>query len=415
MHGAFSRFLLVAICTHLVADEHSISKKHQSIPYKELANNSVRETQQQKTSSVIQTSDKGNHYRTFTGKVVGNGVRMRLSSDVDSPIIKELEKGELVVVTGEKNDFYIVEAPTEMKAYVFRSLVLDNIVEGNRVNVRLQPDLESQAITTLSQGERVEGQVSDKNPKWLEIAIPSKTRFYIAKEFIDYVGGPELKASYEKKKEDLLQYFESTFNFSQLEMLKPFDEINYDKINHQFHTIINEYKEFPEFTEKAKARLTELHDLYLQKKLAYLETKANQISKDLNKKEHAPDSSFINQALLQKEATSKLTEQMKAWEPAEDALFRAWAVGLRNRTIEDFYEEQKVRSFRITGILEPFNEPIKNKPGSFVVRDRELPIAYAYSTLVNLQPYIGKQVQLVVVPRPNNNFAFPAYFVLSVD
>src|SRR6267154_353385 len=77
----------------------------------------------------------------FTGKVKGRKVRMRLRPDLDSRIIKELSKNELVVVVGEKGEFWAVQAPVGTKAYIFRSFVLDNVVEGNRVNIRLEPSL----------------------------------------------------------------------------------------------------------------------------------------------------------------------------------------------------------------------------------------------------------------------------------
>jgi hypothetical protein len=44
-----------------------------------------------------------------------------------------------------------------------------------------------------------------------------------------------------------------------------------------------------------------------------------------------------------------------------------------------------------------------------------IPVAYLYSTQVNLNTLLGKQVNLQVSPRYNNNFAFPAYFVLGVE
>ena len=55
------------------------------------------------------------------------------------------------------------------------------------------------------------------------------------------------------------------------------------------------------------------------------------------------------------------------------------------------------------------------KPGDFVLRDGDLPIGYLYSTQVNLDSLVGKRATLIVTPRPNNNFAFPAYYVLSVE
>ena len=53
--------------------------------------------------------------------------------------------------------------------------------------------------------------------------------------------------------------------------------------------------------------------------------------------------------------------------------------------------------------------------GDYVLKDKDLTKAYLYSTQINLQDYVGKKVTVLVTPRSNNNFAFPAYFVLSVE
>jgi hypothetical protein len=44
-----------------------------------------------------------------------------------------------------------------------------------------------------------------------------------------------------------------------------------------------------------------------------------------------------------------------------------------------------------------------------------LPIAYLYSTQVDLQGKVGQAVTLQAAPRPNHHFAFPAYFVLEAN
>ncbi len=100
---------------------------------------------------------------------------MRLRPDLDSRIIKELSKNELVTIIGEKGDFWAVQAPAGTKAFIFRSFVLDNVVEGTRVNVRLEPSLDAPVIAHLSSGDKIEDpSISPINPKWLEIAPPAK-------------------------------------------------------------------------------------------------------------------------------------------------------------------------------------------------------------------------------------------------
>ena len=71
----------------------------------------------------------------------------------------------------------------------------------------------------------------------------------------------------------------------------------------------------------------------------------------------------------------------------------------------------------LSGFLEPYKHPIKNRPGDYLLvsKSQNLPIAYLYSTHVDLEPLQGTEVTVRAAPRPNNHFAYPAYFVLSIE
>ncbi len=364
----------------------------------------------QKPSEVMANHTEGEaNYKAFTGKIVGGSVRMRLHPDVDSPIVKELLKGELVVIKGEKSDFYTIEAPADLKVYIFRSFVLDNVVEGNRVHVRLSPELTAPVVALMNSGDKVNGTISDKNHKWLEIGVPKNVRFFIAKEYIEKIGGPELKALRDKKQNTVLQLMDSAELLSQSEMMKPFEEIDFERVSNSFTTITKDYSDFPEYSEKAKSKLVHLQETYLQKKIAYLEAKTSKMSKERiarNDLVQIADSS---------EETLSPRERMKIWERVEESLFLSWSTSHHKKTMDDFYDDQKLKTVRISGIVESYNDIVKNKPGNFVLRDRDMPRAYLYSTFIDLQNYVGKYVTLLAVQRPNNNFAFPAYFVFESE
>src|ERR1700722_8977632 len=123
----------------------------------------------------------------FTGKVKGKKVRLRVNADLDSPVVRELGKNELLSVVAEKGDFWAVQAPAGTKAYVFRSFVLDNVIEGNRVNIRLEPTTDAPIISHLNAGDKIQGTICASNNKWLEISAPANTRFYVAKGYLENV------------------------------------------------------------------------------------------------------------------------------------------------------------------------------------------------------------------------------------
>jgi uncharacterized protein YgiM (DUF1202 family) len=350
-------------------------------------------------------------FRPFTGKIKGKKVRMRANADLESTVIREVNKNDMLSIVGEKGDFWAVEPPAGTKAYVFRSFILDNVVEGNRVNVRLKPDLESPIIGHLTAGEKVHGTVSNANNKWLEIPAPTNTRFYVAKDFIENAGGPEMKAKYDKRKATVEQLLDSTALLSKSEMQKPYDEIEIERFVHNYNAIIHDYKDFPDHVAQAKEALTHLQENYTQKKIAHLETKA---SKNGRIHHATHDKELAAESIIR--IAENPTDRMKLWEPIEESLYLTWAHVNEDRNMDEYYTQQTLNATPVTGILEAYHSPnMKNKPGDFILRDKDLPVAYVYSTKVNLQDLVGKKVTLMGAQRPNNNFAFPAYFVLAAE
>jgi hypothetical protein len=348
----------------------------------------------------------------FTGKIKGRKVRMRLQPDLDSKIIKELSRNEMITVIGERGDFWAIEAPAEIKGYVFRSFILDNVVEGNRVNVRLEPSLDAPIIAHLNSGDKIKDAViSPINPKWLEIAPPKSTHFYIVKEYVEYAGGPEIKAQLDRHRSAAEQLLDTTNMISKAQMRKPFEEIDFDRIVKGYNTVITDFNQFSELVEQAKEALAVFQEEYLQKRISHLESQSSDRYAAVDGKK-SPSKEFFEEKEFA--TISMITDKMRLWDPIEEALYLSWSNVNDNKNQRDYYEEQKLAAIEISGILEPYTSPVKNKPGDFILRDKDIPVGYVYSTQINLQNLVGKQVKLVVVPRPKNNFAFDAYYVLSV-
>lgn len=348
--------------------------------------------------------EKENVSKAFTGKIVGNKVRMRLSPDLESNVIAELTKDDLVVVRGEKGDFYAVEPPSHLKAYIFRGFVINNVVEGDRVNVRLSPDREAPVVGHYSSGDTVHGEICAEDSRWLTIPIPSQTNFYIAKEYIEYAGNIELKKVHDKRKQTVTELLDSATLLSQSEMLKPFNEIDIERISQSFQAIASDYADFPKIIEDATKRLSTIQEEYLHKKVSFLESKGGKL----------PTQKGAQKGEGHMEPLSP-TDRMKVWEPIEESLYLTWSTMHHAKTMEDFYKDQKLKGKKISGILELYKEPVKNKPGDYLLKDKDLPVAYLYSTHLNLEEYVGKRVEFIVAPRQNNNFAFPAYYVLDAN
>lgn len=128
------------------------------------------------------------------GQTNGKRVRMRVAAQLDAPIISELDKDTPVEICGETEEFYAVRPPKSLKAYVFRTYVLDGKIEGERVNVRLEPSAGATIVTQLSSGTPIQGQISAENAKWLEIDLPASVRFFISKDYVQPID----KSQYEQ-------------------------------------------------------------------------------------------------------------------------------------------------------------------------------------------------------------------------
>lgn len=377
----------------------------------------------------------------FTGKITKNKVRIRLQPAFDGAVLREVNLNDLVVVMGESDDFYAIQPPADVKAYVYRTFVLDNVIEGNRVNARLKPDLESPVVIQLNSGDRVEGSIYAANNKWMEIKLPSSARFYIAKEYVTKAGDAGLKARLEKKHDEAFQLLNTTEGVAKAEMQKPFDQINLDGIKLNYEHLMKDYPEFPEAGSKAKEALAAILEAYTAKKVAYLEnqTRTSATAVEANKKlaaELQAQKSKVNQLEQQIEKNRQMASvtqssaqpsmpakpdqlpiNMAYWLPAEDSIMARWTEQTGKHSAKEFYEDQKKQAFTLKGIIDPYTRQVKNKPGDYMLLNSssKLPIAFLYSTTTNLQDYVGHEVSIQVVPRINNNFAFPAYFVLQLE
>lgn len=362
---------------------------------------------QNSESSPISLSIQQESFAPFTGKVKGKKVRLRLNPSLEGDVVAEMEADELLSIVGEKEDFWIVSPQKDFKVYVSRKYVLDNFIEGNRVNIRLEPSVDAPSAGFFHHGYAVTNPtISSKDQKWFEIDCPPQVQFYVAKQYIEYMGGPEVKEQFDLRIATAKQKLASANLLAKSDLHKNVDEIDFTKRVDDYNELIHEYKDIATISEQAKEALVDFQEKYLHKRIQHLEALHTQdtFSDAEDGRADADNTVCINQ-----------TDKMKMWEHVEEALFLTWANMNYNKNMQDYYQEQQITANVISGIVEAYNSAVKNKPGDFILRNKEnIPIAYIYSTIVNLQDLVGKKVSLVSAPRPNHNFAFPAYFVLEV-
>lgn len=380
--------------------------------------------------------------KAFTGKVTRDKVRLRLQPSLDGAVVRELNRDDMLIVTEEVDDFYGVQPPPGTKGYVYRPYILDGVVEGNKVNVRLAPHMDAPIIAQLSGGDRVDGKISSINTKWLEIDPPTWTKFYVSSDFIERVGDTGYLIKQKQREEEASNLLNSTYLLSQTELQKPFVDVDHETITNNFKTVIDKYADFPILAKRAKEYLAKFQDEYINKKIAYLEARTNlasdpyqmrreqaaqspqerqqkivSLEQKLQQTDEPASASMLYEQWVKEKFASDVSARMAAWIPIEIALYDEWMEKSGNTSIQQYYDDQKKYGVELRGFLETYDRPIKNKPGEYLLvnRTNRLPIAYLYSTQVNLQNHLGREITVIGSLRPNNNFAYPAYFVLSVQ
>lgn len=382
-------------------------------------------TTQQKEETVAK--EQKQPFTPFTGQVVKSRVRMRLTPSLDSPILRELNKEEMVVVVDEDDEFYAVQPPEDIKAYIFRTYVLDGVVEGHHVNVRLEPTLDSPVVAQLNTGDTVTGRVSPINSKWLEILPPKDTYFYISKDYIENIGDSSHMAKINKRRDEVNQLLDTAYMASHQNSDRPFEEIDYEEIIQKYHHIINDYPDFEQQTTRARELLVDFKDQYTKKKIAYLEAKSkNFIDAESLQNENRRLSKAYKQQLKKlnelesqmgnSQSTGSITIVSSPWLPQEEKIYERWSEENSQGSMDDFYADEMSYAISLKGMIQPYNRNVKNKPGDYVLlNSNNAPIAFLYSTKVNLQDHVGQEVSIVGLKRPNNRFAYPAYHVMSVE
>ncbi len=281
------------------------------------------------------------------------------------------------------------------------------MVEGSHVNVRLEPDLTAPVMMQMNSGDAVKNAaVYQQDKKWLEFTPPASVRFFIAKEYIEKVGDRQMIARMKKRQGEVQALLQSAAVAMQVELKKPFDQMRIEDSVRKLNRVIQEYFDFPEETVRAKELLSTMQSTFMQKKMADMEMKIHTLTTGQGE-EQKPSSGI---------SSGPSPSHMSSWKEVEQSLYAAWAAEQPGQvSIEEFYDPDSDRVIAIQGIVEPYQHAVRNKPGDYLLisQTTQAPIAYLYSTRVNLQDKIGQVVLLKAQERDNHHFALPAYFVVE--
>lgn len=370
------------------------------------------------TVAAVSVTAQEAHFEAFTGKVTGHNVRMRLQPNLDAQVFKELDKDELLLVTGLVDDFYACMPPKGLKGYIFRTYVLDGVVEGTNVFVRLGPDRTSPSVAQLNSGDPVKGSIAAQNNKWLQIDLPEDVRFYVAKDYVQKAGNVNFYAEQETKRQDALKTLNTLEADLDKELEKPFSKIQLAKVSEQLNQFIRDHKDMPQAVSQAEAMISRMQEIYLTKSVASADEQAPvEEEKKEETKPSAKNAPEKPTSTIQPPAPARPVTTMVSWQSQENAYLQNLIAEGEAETSDSYYAEELKKANTLHGTIKPYNSFINTRPGDYVLLNLKtnLPIAYLYSTKVDLAASVGKPVTVWISERPNNNFAFPAYFVLQIE
>lgn len=361
-----------------------------------------------KVSTSPSTDQITSDFAPFTGRVMANRVRLRLQPSIEGPIYKELDAGELFVVTGLHDDYYAVIPPADVKGYLFRMYVLEGVVEGQNVNLRLEPDTNAPILTQFHAGDKVDGIISAKNNKWLEIKLPPNVRFYISKDYIEKVGDKNYFQKIESERRNLQAEIDKLQAELGKEFAKPFRDIQLAPLATKVHSLQKRAADFPKEKEAADLLFKDMQNEYLQLSLVQ---EVRPIDVPETHQQELEQQKISHTSNTPAPAISSYLQQQ------EQQLVAAALAAKIAPTEEQFYQQELHKARALRGVVVRYDKAVKNRPGDFMLVDpiSQVPQAFLYSTQVDLSTYEGKAVRLKGTNRANNHFALPAFFVLEVN
>jgi uncharacterized protein YgiM (DUF1202 family) len=136
------------------------------------------------------------------GEINSDNINIRTDSTVSSEIICVVNKRERLDVLSELYGWYKVRLPSSAPAFIKKDFILlaenkTGKVTGNKVNIRLRPDIKSPILGKLNSGDTVN--ILEANGDWLKIAPVINCFGWINKSFITKLERKQIEPPIEVK------------------------------------------------------------------------------------------------------------------------------------------------------------------------------------------------------------------------
>lgn len=121
-------------------------------------------------------------------RVTGDRVSLRVSPDLDGYLLDRAMRGEELVYFEKTNGWVAVQAPEMLDFWVSSDYVQNGIVQPEKLNVRAGPSQNYPVVAVLKAGDVVALRGEFNN--WLKIAPPAGSRVWISADYVELIQPP---------------------------------------------------------------------------------------------------------------------------------------------------------------------------------------------------------------------------------
>jgi uncharacterized protein YgiM (DUF1202 family) len=211
----------------------------------------------------------------FIGRLNTDRVNLRIGPDINTPVIRTLEQGTILFVTGKVTEWFSVRLPEDVPLYIYRRLVsIQNgiaRVDRDNINIRTGPGTNFLIIGRAKKTDTFS--IIKIEDEWVRVKPSDELIGWIFGEFVKYEMEVEehlKKIKLEQEVKDLFKQAEEMFNttFKEGYDLK---QIDVETIKNRYQPILSD--KYPDgiWKQNARQRILELK-LKLARK-QYLEAK----------------------------------------------------------------------------------------------------------------------------------------------
>jgi hypothetical protein len=121
-------------------------------------------------------------------KVLGDRVSLRVNPDLNSELLDRAMRGEELVFLGKTNGWVAVQAPASLDFWVAGQYVQNGTVQPDKLNVRSGPSQNYSVVCVVNKGDSLA--LRGEFNEWLKIAPPAGSRVWISEEYAELVEPP---------------------------------------------------------------------------------------------------------------------------------------------------------------------------------------------------------------------------------